>query len=890
MASNITGRKRAELALRESEARFQMLIEKAPIAIGVGRDGVSIYANKKYAEMFGFETVEELRGQRIVDHWAPQCRAEIAEYARRRTLGLPAPNDYEAIGQRQDGSQFPVQLAVTTVQLADGPATIAFLWDLTERKKAEESLRESEERFRKVFEVGPLAMVISGLDNRFMDANQAFCTMLGYTKEELAKLTFHQITHPEDEERDMSLAKEVLEGRLPNFRIEKRYIRKDGKVVWADLAATVVRDREGKVLYGLAMVEDITERKRAEVALAESQAQIFALLESTNDLIWSVDSKHFGFLTFNSALRNYFFQNFGTELRNGMTPEELLPPQGAQRWREFYFRALREGHYTAEYVSTSGTRTLLLSFNLLKRGEDVFGISVFGRDITERKRAEEAVRDSEERYRTLFERNFAGVIRTTLDGRVLECNQSFARIYGYDSVEEVLPVKVRDFYYEDTGREAFLEKLQREKVVVGYEYRARRKDGTSAWVLISASLVEDEKQGITILSTILDITRWRELGEQLRQAQKMDAVGHLAGGVAHDFNNMLQIISGYSELLLDRLPPQDPSRELAEEIKNSVERSAALTRQLLAFSRQQVLTPEVLDLNRVIVNSHKMLRRLISEEIELIVVQGQGLWRVKADPGGIDQVLLNLAVNARDAMTRGGKLILETANVQVGEDFARAHFPMTAGSYVQLAVTDTGSGMDEETQSRIFEPFFTTKDKGKGTGLGLATVYGIIKQSGGFLWVESQLRKGTTFRIYFPPVDGPAVAEAEKAIAAVKGGSETVLLVEDEEEIRSMVRRTVEAKGYSVLEARNGREALRVAKQHQGPIHLLLTDVVMPGISGRVLADRLAGLLPGVKVLYMSGYTDDVVTRRGRLGPETPILVKPFTPEALARKVREVLG
>jgi signal transduction histidine kinase len=386
-------------------------------------------------------------------------------------------------------------------------------------------------------------------------------------------------------------------------------------------------------------------------------------------------------------------------------------------------------------------------------------------------------------------------------------------------------------------------------------------------------------------------TAAERLEQQLRQAQKMEAVGRLAGGVAHDFNNMLTIISGYGGLLLDHPSIFEPLRGYVNEIKNASTRAASLTRQLLAFSRQQVLAPRVLALNAVVANIEKMLKRLIGEDIELVTILGESLWPVKADPGQLEQVLLNLAVNARDAMPSGGVLTIETANVEMDSASAQAHFPLPPGRYVLLAFSDTGIGMDAETQTRIFDPFFTTKEKGKGTGLGLAMVYGIVKQSGGYIWVNSEVGKGTTFKIYLPRTEAEVdVSGPLRSAFEAQQGTETLLLVEDEDAVRALVRNVLREKGYRILEACRGEEALELAEQYGGPIDLLVTDVVMPQMNGRELARRLITLLPQIKVLYISGYADSAVWHQG--GPDSggAFLQKPFSPEALARKVREILG
>jgi two-component system, cell cycle sensor histidine kinase and response regulator CckA len=397
---------------------------------------------------------------------------------------------------------------------------------------------------------------------------------------------------------------------------------------------------------------------------------------------------------------------------------------------------------------------------------------------------------------------------------------------------------------------------------------------------------------------MLDITRRKQAEEalrlseeQFRQSQKMEAIGRMAGGIAHDFNNLLTAITGYSELTLNGQTLDDRVRGNLEEIRKAVGRAAGLTQQLLAFSRRQVLRPVVLDLNTLLSNVHKMLRRLIGEDIELVTMLGSDLWRVKADPGQLEQVIMNLVVNARDAMPNGGKLILSTDNRELDEAYARAHPPTRPGSYVMLNIQDNGAGMDLETLKRIFEPFFTTKEQGRGTGLGLSTVYGIVKQSEGYIWVYSEPGRGTSFEIYLPRVEGEVVPTLEMVPPPMEfpHGTETILLVEDEEAVRNLARTILQEYGYTVLEAYHGAEALRVAIRHEGPIHLLLTDVVMPLMSGRQLADKLTALRSEMKIIYMSGYTDYTIADHGILEPGTMFLQKPFTLGLLVSKVREVL-
>ena len=382
----------------------------------------------------------------------------------------------------------------------------------------------------------------------------------------------------------------------------------------------------------------------------------------------------------------------------------------------------------------------------------------------------------------------------------------------------------------------------------------------------------------------------KRLEDHLRQSQKMEAIGRLTGGIAHDFNNLLTVINGYSEMSLQSLKADDALRPNLEQIKEAGERAAGLTRQLLAFSRRQVLEPKVLDLNAVVTNVEKLLNRMIGEDVILAATRTAGLGRVKADPSQIEQVLMNLAVNARDAMPAGGKLTIETANVELDESYAREHMTVQPGRYVMLAVSDTGCGMDVETQKRIFEPFFTTKEQGKGTGLGLSTVYGIVKQSGGYIWAYSEVGLGTTFKVYLPRVDAAiAAVEPAREVLRTARGAETVLLAEDDPALRSLLRKVLQENGYTVLEAFHGKHAVEVCEQHSGPIHLMVTDVVMPEMGGTEAAGRLSSLRPDLKVLFLSGYADDAVHRHGVLAPGTAFLQKPFVLETLARKVREVL-
>jgi len=503
-------------------------------------------------------------------------------------------------------------------------------------------------------------------------------------------------------------------------------------------------------------------------------------------------------------------------------------------------------------------------------------------DITDRRNAEET-------FRKAFNANPEPITIATLsEGRYTAVNDSCLRITGY-SREEVIgrTSKELNFWARPEDRDTLIEMLLRQGSVRDFEIGFRTKSGEFRVAVDSAELIDVAGQKC-VIAIFRDVTEQKTLEKQMRQTQKMEAVGQLTGGIAHDFNNLLGVIIGYSEILEQRLPQGDPLHKECLQIKKAGQSAASLTRQLLAFSRQQVLEPRVLDLNSIVGQVEKMLRRLIGEHIDLRTSLDPALGCVKADQSQIEQVIINLAVNARDAMADGGKLLIETSNVELDEDYARRHPPQLPGPHVLLSVADTGMGMDAETQARIFEPFFTTKEVGKGTGLGLATVYGVVRQSGGHIWVYSEVGQGTTFKIYLPRV-GQTTRAQQPSVAPADSwrGSETILLVEDEEALRGLTRSLLEDSGYTVLEAGLPEAATEIALRHAGPIHLLLSDMVMPGMTGRDLAATLAPIRPEMKVVYMSGYTG--FTHSGLADSEIALLAKPFTRETLLRKLRETL-
>ena len=539
---------------------------------------------------------------------------------------------------------------------------------------------------------------------------------------------------------------------------------------------------------------------------------------------------------------------------------------------------------TAVEYMKAGAADYILKGRLTRLGPAVRG-------ALERERMKRQLREREEYFKSLIEQAMDIIAVLDADGAVRYASPSVLPLLGYGA-EELVGQHILDLVHPDDVGPAL--RMFAEGVATGQGDRllglqVRHKDGTYRSLEAIGRYLLDDPVVRGVVINARDVTERRSLERQLLQAQKMEAVGRLAGGIAHDFNNILTAIFGYADLLTEEFPAGSPARQDLEEIRKAATRASALTRQLLAFSRQQVLAPMVLSVNDLVDDVDKMLRRLVGEDVELRLNLARDAGNVRADSGQLQQVIMNLVVNARDAMPTGGKLVIETADAELTEQYAEMHQAVIPGRYVMLAVSDTGVGMDAQTKARIFEPFFTTKEKGKGTGLGLSTVYGIVKQSGGYVWVYSEPGHGTTFKLYLPRVDAPAEPQAPPRETATLTGTETILLAEDDEILRPLTKGLLTKLGYTVLDAKSAEQALAVAGARQGPIHLLVADVVMPGASGRELARRLAQSRPETRVLYVSGYTDDAIVHHGMLDPGLKFLQKPFTPAALARKVREVL-
>lgn len=649
---------------------------------------------------------------------------------------------------------------------------------LSDRKQAVCALKESEEQFKAMFELASIGMCQAHPETgQWLRVNQKMCEITGYSSDEMLTMCVREITHPKDRERDWEAFQRVVRGESGDYRLEKRYIRKDGTPVWVNVNMTVIRDSAGQPMRTMATVENITERKRTEAAL----------------------------------------------------------------------------------------------------------------------------RESEEKYRNLFENAPVGIFRTNSKGEVLSVNNAMAGMLGLESPQDALrhySNLARQLYVHAERREQFLRLLRQEGHVENFEYEAITADGRTIWLNMNARVESCSDDGLFIIEGFTtDITERKTaekeketLQAQLHQAQKMESIGRLAGGVAHDFNNMLGVIIGHTEMAIDEIDPSHPVYNDLQEILKAAYRSANLTRQLLAFARKQTISPRVLDLNETVGGMLNMLRRLIGEDIDLLWKPGLDIWPVKVDPTQIDQILANLCVNARDAIEDIGRVTIETANVTFDEAYCREHAGVVPGEYVMLAVSDDGCGMEKETLENLFEPFFTTKEFGKGTGLGLATVYGIVQQNQGFVNVYSEPDQGTTFKMYLPKTHVEIFEESRQGREQKPlKGIETILLVEDEEAILALGKTILERHGYMVLTARNPKEALDLMQNYSGPLDLLITDLVMPGMNGKDLVVKLGSVKSGFKHIFMSGYTANVITHRGILDKGINFLQKPFSVKTMVEKVRSVL-
>ena len=922
----------AEQAARE---RYRSMFDDNPQPMFLVDSGTFAFieANASAVKHYGY-TRAEFAKMTVVDLWPIEDMA-------RNLAELPGPlsPDHSASGahRKKDGSICDVEIRAHALSIDGRARRLLLVNDVTARRRAERARTSAETRFARLADSGILGILVIRLEGRVvLEVNEALANILGYSREEILSgaVAWGNVTPPEWQAGDRAAADQLIATGVAELR-EKAYIGKDGARVPVLVGAAML---EGSDTECISFVLDLRESKIADERKA-------AVVDAALDAV--VGMNHAGAITeFNPAAERTFGYS-RAEVMGRVLAEVIVPPRmradharGLQR-----FLATGEGPVIGKRIELSAVRRdgaefpMELSISRVGSGKTPTFVR-FIRDISERKRVE---RVFVERMRVAALGADVGMALSTgetlgatlhrcCEGIVRNLDTTVARIWTLNTKTRVLELQA------SAGLHVRIDEAQAKipigSLLIGRIAEDRRpyvsndvtndpqvsdpewahREGLTSFaghplvadgnvVGVMAIFARDAFSDVALagLAAIADAIALRVRGrlaeqekaaleEQLRQAQKMEAVGRLAGGIAHDFNNVLSVVLSYAELIISDLSPGDPVRADVEEIHRAGERAAALTLQLLMFSRQQVIAPKVLDLNELLAGMDKMLRRVVGESVVLTCVAGTSLGHVRVDPGSIEQVVMNLVVNARDAMPTGGKLTLETANVVLDESYANTHIGAKAGAYIMLSVTDTGTGIDKATLARIFDPFFTTKALGKGTGLGLSTVFGIMQQSGGNVWVHSEPGLRTTFKAYLPRVDAPAEVLHPQHASAHLRGSETILLVEDEQQVRDVARGILRRHGYTVIEAANAGEALLRSEAHEGTIHLLLSDVVMPGMSGPALvAERLASVRPEMKVLCMSGYTDDAAVRHGVMDAALAYLQKPFSVEMLTRRVRDVL-
>jgi two-component system cell cycle sensor histidine kinase/response regulator CckA len=890
--------------VQEAEKNYRSIFENAVEGIFQSLPhGPFLTVNPALASILGYDSPEEViaafSDTKTQLHVDPASKARVAQILQER--GVLQGFEFEAY--RKDGEKIWLSLNLRVIRdhRAAEVSHEGTIEEITERKRAVESLTRSEAEMRALFAAMTDVIFVLDASGRYLRIAPTDPTFLYEASAQMIGKTLHEVFPKAEADLFLKHIRRALAEGKPH-RVEY-YLQMAGAEVWFD--GNVSPMSADSVLW---IARDITERKRAEAVLRETVRSKEEALAQLDTLLSSAPIG-FAFYTPDLVYRRInrylaAINGLPVEQHLGKTLREVLPEMSLVL-EPLLQQVMDTGEpiLDLEITGEPNPNSLQKHYWLVSlypvriQAGELLGAGVLVSDITERKQAEVALRDSEERYRLLFESNPQPMWVYDVETLAfLAVNKSAVHHYGYSpeeflsmTIEDIRPAEDLPAFYDFVARDP--QGLER-----AGEWRHVTRDGSIIEVEITShSLVFADRRAELILAN--DVTERNRLQaallsseEQLRQSQKLEAIGQLAGGVAHDFNNLLTAINGYSALALRRVGPDHAISSYLEEIKKAGDRAANLTRQLLAFGRKQLLQPLAINLNDIVGDMIKLLKRLIGEHVQLVTVPGTDLKQIKADPGQLEQVLVNLVVNARDAMPRGGTVTIETANTTLDGAYARKHVGVTPGEYVMLAVSDTGTGMDQDTRLRVFEPFFTTKEKGKGTGLGLSTVYGIVRQSGGNVWVYSELGKGTTFKVYLPQIeDEVAERAAAKEDLTRHRGTETVLLVEDEDMVRKLTIELLEESGYVVLEANGGERAMELFTAHPERIDLLITDVVMPRMSGKEVAEQLRNVHPETKVLFMSGYTDEAIVHHGIVDSHIAFIQKPFSENALTRKVREVL-
>jgi len=877
-------------ALHESEARRQALLDFAlDCIICADAEGKITDFNPAAERTFRVSRPDVL-GKDVVQTILPP----MSQDRLRREFFTPAvPGGIDVIGnrvetrcRRSDSSEFPAEITVTQIIIKGRSTYIVYVRDITARQRAEEMVV----RLAAIVESSQDAIIGKDLTCQITSWNKGAERMYGYSASEAIGRNISMIAPAGRSEEIQKIIDELTAGR-PITNFETVRMAKNGKLIHVSLSVSAVLDSEGTAIGASSIARDITAQKRAEEALRRaSETSIYG----SPIPIVVVDAERCVTM-WNPAAEALFGWSEG-EVIGKVIP--IIPDSELTRSTDLHAELL-SGQILrgVEVLRKKRDGSLVpISLSAAPIRDDtrkIKGILAFLVDITDQKRSEISLRQAEQKYRTIFENTIEGIYQSTPDGRYISANPALARMFGFDSPEELISARQdikNQEYVKPEKRAEFTKTMEEHGVVQRLEHEAYRKDGKTIWVSENARAVRDSDGQILFFEgTVEDITTQRVLEQEMRQMQKIEAIGRLAGGVAHDFNNILMAISSYAELLDKKLTDAAP-RRYAGEIVKATERGSSLTEGLLTFSRKQVLTPKVLDLNTLIAEQIGMLKRLIPENIDLQFIAGNDIGRIKADPTQVQQVIMNLIINARDAMPNGGQLVIETGNAELDGIGRTLATDAVADKYVMVMVSDNGCGMSAETKSHMFEPFFTTKEQGKGTGLGLAIVFGIVKQSGGQISVHSEPNVGTTFKIYFPFVETRVqTQEAEESQQPITG-VETILLAEDEDGVRDSAAEYLRECGYTVLTAKGGPDALQVAEQYGRPIHVLLTDLVMPLMSGRELSEKITGICPGIRVVFMSGYSNNLLSNQQVLDPKHVLLQKPFRLATLGRRIRDILG
>ncbi|MDZ4183897.1 MAG: PAS domain S-box protein, partial [Desulfuromonadales bacterium] len=892
---DITEQHRAAEALRASESFIKTVMDNLPIGIAVNSVDPSVsfhYMNDNFPAFYRTSraalTSTDAFWEAVYED--PAFRAEMKE----RVLddcasGDPARMHWVDVPITRNGER-TTYIEARNIPVPEQKLMISTVWDVTGRKEAE----KGQEQFFRFFQTSADLMCLADPHGCFLKTNRAFTETLGYSEEELLSRPFLEFIHPDDQQTTLDeLVVQLQRGYTNNFH--NRYLCKDGSVKW--LSWRVSFDKDDGIAYATA--RDVTAKKKMETALRENEERMTLALQAGNMGLYDLDVQS-GKAVVNAEYALMLGYDPSDFYETNEKWIERLHPEDREPVAAVYQAYVRGEipEYKVEFrqKTRDGKWKWILSYGrIMKRAVDGTPLRMLGVhvDISERKEAEEALREGKEQLRVIFDASQAGIILVSPQGEILFANSRMAELFGMP-LEKLIGSSYAEHLHPSeakAGDERMQQLIRGEIQSVANERHYRRADGTDFWGFLSGKRLENPDGSLrALVGIIADLTEQRRLQEQLSQAHKIESVGRLAGGVAHDFNNMLGVIIGHAQLarMKETLSPR--MAEHLEQIEEAAERSSDIARQLLAFARKQTATPLILDLNETVAGMLKILTRLIGENIDLAWFPAESLWRVKMAPAQIDQILANLCINARDAIVGTGRISIETRNQMIDATFAARHTGLVAGDYVLLTVSDNGCGMEKETIRNIFEPFFTTKEVGKGTGLGLATVYGIVKQNDGFIDVYSEAGQGTTFKIYLPRYrEGGEESPASESLMPAERGQETILLVEDEPGILALGKELLETQGYNVLAAATPGEAIRLATEYRGKIHLLLTDVIMPEMNGRDLAGKLLSLHPALKRLFMSGYTADIIAHHGVLDEGVHFIQKPFSFANLTAKVREAL-